>query len=309
MIEKLRADLSRISVVAAIAGSVLLAFAFAWSRSARRLAAVEQRAAREQRLVALGSMSSVMAHELRNPLASLKGHAQLLVEDLTDDKQRTKASRVVAEAERLEVLTTNLLDFVRDGPIERTAITPADLVSQALEHLAKDRVDVTIEKAPKELRIDAVRLARAVHNLVDNALKASKDRRARRADALPKATARARNADREVRDHRDRDHGPPASPTTKMFEPFVTTRVKWHRARVRRSRDASPSSTMVRWWARTTLPVARVFDPAFSRASFGRSSFMKPAEKPVRTLVKGGPRARRRRRRGRAIVPRRVART
>ncbi len=218
VIEKLRADLSRISVVAAIAGSVLLAFAFAWSRSARRLAAVEQRAAREQRLVALGSMSSVMAHELRNPLASLKGHAQLLVEDLTDDKQRAKANRVVAEAERLEVLTTDLLDFVRDGPIERTSVTPAELVSQALEHLAKDRVEVTLEKAPKELRIDGVRLARAVHNLVDNALQATT------AGKVELRVEQAQNATL-IAVH---DHGPglPAGSETHIFEPFMTTRVK-----------------------------------------------------------------------------------
>jgi signal transduction histidine kinase len=61
-------------------------------------------------------MSSVMAHELRNPLASLKGHAQLLVEDLTNEKQHAKGERIVFEAERLEQLTTSLLDFVRDGP-------------------------------------------------------------------------------------------------------------------------------------------------------------------------------------------------
>jgi two-component system sensor histidine kinase HydH len=218
VIEKLRADLSRISVVAAIAGSVLLAFALAWSRSAKRLGAVEQRAAREQRLVALGSMSSVMAHELRNPLASLKGHAQLLVEDLSEGKQRTKAERVVAEAERLEQLTTSLLDFVRDGPIERTSVTPAELVAHALDHLAKERVEVTLDRAPGELRIDGVRLARAVHNLVDNALQAS---------ASEKVELRIER-DRNETLIAVRDHGPglPAGAEAQIFEPFMTTRVK-----------------------------------------------------------------------------------
>ena len=218
VIEKLRADLSRISVVAAIAGSVLLAFALAWSRSAKRLSAVEQRAAREQRLVALGSMSSVMAHELHNPLASLKGHAQLLVEDLEDGKQRAKAERVVAEAERLELLTTSLLDFVRDGPIERTSVTPAELVERALDHLAKERVTVALEAAPKALRIDAVRLARAVHNLVENALQAT---------AEDKVELRVEH-DRDETRIAVRDHGPglPAGSETQIFEPFMTTRVK-----------------------------------------------------------------------------------
>ena len=99
VIAKLRGDLVRIAIVGGAAGAVLLAFAIAWSRTAGRLASIEAKAAREQRLVALGSMSSVMAHELRNPLASLKGHAQLLAEDLEGDvdaKRKAKADRVVA---------------------------------------------------------------------------------------------------------------------------------------------------------------------------------------------------------------------
>lgn len=213
VIEALRADLSRISVVAAGAGVVLLAFALAWSRTARRLDAIEQDREREQRLVALGSMSSVMAHELRNPLASLKGHAQLLAEDLEDERQRKKADRVVREAERLEELTTSLLDFVRDGPIERREVAPSELVEQALEHLDRDRVEVAI-RASRPLSIDGPRLARAVHNLVDNALKASEGRVELVVEEVAAETVIT-----------VRDHGP-GLPDVNIFEPFVTTRTK-----------------------------------------------------------------------------------
>lgn len=212
MIASLRADLARISVVATVTGAVLLAFSLAWARSARRLDAVERRAEREQRLVALGSMSSVMAHELRNPLASLKGHAQLLVEDLADDKQRKKAERVVAEAVRLEVLTTSLLDFVRDGPIERVETDAGQLVALALEHLDRARIDVVEELG--SLRIDAPRLGRAIHNLVDNALKAS--------DGRVELKLAQVGSDVVIT---VRDHGP-GLPSEPIFEPFVTTRVR-----------------------------------------------------------------------------------
>jgi two-component system, NtrC family, sensor histidine kinase HydH len=221
VIETLRRDLERIGIVAAVAGCVLLAFAIAWSRSARRLEALETRAARDERLVALGSMSSVMAHELRNPLASLKGHAQLLVEDLedpSDKKKRAKAERVVSEAERLELLTTSLLDFVRDGPIERMSMTPLELVERSLEDLAKDRVKVDIDAAPSTVEVDPARLARAIHNLVDNALQAA-----------PEGTVDLRiateGADVVVA---VRDHGPglPEGSESRIFEPFITTRVR-----------------------------------------------------------------------------------
>ncbi len=226
VIETLRRDLRRISIVAAAAASVLLAFAVAWSRSARRLAALEARAAREQRLVALGSMSSVMAHELRNPLASLKGHAQLLAEDLEDagdSKRHAKAARVVTDAERLELLTTTLLDFVRDGPIERTTVSASELVERSLadlpgERVKEERVKVDLGAAPAKVEADPGRLARAVHNLVDNALQASPE-------GDVELTVASDGPDVVIC---VRDHGPglPPGAEAQIFEPFMTTRVR-----------------------------------------------------------------------------------
>lgn len=221
MIETLRKDLARIAVVAAVASAVLLTFAIGWSRSARRLAELEARAAREQRLVALGGMSSVMAHELRNPLASLKGHAQLLVEDLEDaanDKSRKKAERVVREAERLELLTTSLLDFVRDGPLERRSLTAREVIDLALADLASDRVEVRIDASVGSLSVDPNRLARALHNLVDNALQAATDK-----TVELRVTTEGPGVRFVVQDH---GPGIEAGTETQIFEPFVTTRTR-----------------------------------------------------------------------------------
>jgi two-component system sensor histidine kinase HydH len=218
VIAELRRDLGRVQLVGLLAGSVLLAFAIAWSRNAARLAALEQKAARDERLVALGGMSSVMAHELRNPLASLKGHAQLLAEDL-EGKPKAKAERVVAEAERLEALTSSLLDFVRDGPLDAGEVTPAELAARAVEHLGTARVEIDVADAPRALRGDVPRLVRAVANLVDNAWKASPD-----GAAVALRVVEEPGAVRiEVRDH---GAGLPPGSEASIFEPFVTTRTK-----------------------------------------------------------------------------------
>lgn len=225
----LERDLRRIGLVAAIASGVLLAFAIAWSRSARRLATLEEKAAREQRLVALGSMSSVMAHELRNPLASLKGHAQLLAEDLEesgDAKKLAKASRVVAEAERLERLTGTLLEFVRDSPLERIATSPADLAARSIDDLDTARVDLELDDAPPTLAIDPGRLARAIHNLVDNALQAAPEGRVTlRIAKAARSTGAAATMTTTIT-VRDRGPGLPPGSEAKIFEPFMTTRVR-----------------------------------------------------------------------------------
>lgn len=215
--DDLRSDLNRTLFVGGLASVVLIAFALAWSRSLMRIESYERQTEREQRLVALGRMSSVMAHELKNPLASLKGHAQLLAESLEESpKAKQKAERVVREAERLEALTKNLLEFVRDGGLDRRRIKPAELFEEALYDLPSAQIALDLERAPAAIEVDRARLARAIHNLVDNALQANPE--GERVAVTLRAEKRAVTI--EVRDH---GSGLGSEP---IFEPFVTTRVR-----------------------------------------------------------------------------------
>ncbi len=121
--------------------------------------------ARDRRLAALGEMSAVLAHELRNPLASLKGHAELLAEALPEGRPQAKAERVLGEARRLERLLDDLLDYVRTGTLERAPTDPVALLRRAAEGVG----EVLIE-APEGLAewpLDP-RLEQALRNLLTN---------------------------------------------------------------------------------------------------------------------------------------------
>jgi two-component system, NtrC family, sensor histidine kinase HydH len=219
LIERLQKDLHRISAVAAIAALVLLGFALALSRTTARLEAVQKRAERERNLVALGRASSVIAHELRNPLAALKGHAQLLVEDLVEPS-RAKAVRVVEGAERLERLTTVLLDFVRDGPLDLRAVAPAELAESALVGLPMDRVRLDLSRAPVILHVDKERASLALRNLVENAVQATPPE-AERVEI--RVEGGKHDVVIEVRDH---GLGIAGATEAQLFEPFVTTKTR-----------------------------------------------------------------------------------
>jgi two-component system sensor histidine kinase HydH len=219
LIERLEKDLTRISVVGTVAAVVLIALAFAWSQTMARLSTVQEQAERERRLVALGRASAVIAHELRNPLAGLKGHAQLLVEDLAEPS-RAKAARVVESAERLERITSVLLEFVRDAPIDRRAIAPADLVDRALATLPKDRVRVDLSGAPEALHVDEERMVLALRNLLRNAVQASEN------EAEPVEVRIDADADEMVIEVRDQGPGLPIGAEAQIFEPFVTTKTQ-----------------------------------------------------------------------------------
>lgn len=121
-------------------------------------------------LVELGQASAMLAHELRNPLTALKGHAQLLLEGLpSSDRRRQGAARVVAEAERMERLVRDALDLVRPVPVNRERGDVGALCRSAA--LDPERVRVTGPE-PLAWALDVGRVRQVLANLVANALEA-----------------------------------------------------------------------------------------------------------------------------------------
>ncbi len=203
-----------------LAAFALVGGAVALGRRWVREDALERRLDHERRLATLGEMSAVLAHEIRNPLASLKGHAQLLVEMLADAAAaRTKAERVVSEAVRLEVLTSDLLEFVRSADIECRPTPLAALLRESAAEIDRRRVRVDAARAPTTWNLDPARMRQVLTNLIRNALQASP------ASADVEVAAALHDGDLVLT---VRDHGaglPPGDPAD-LFEPFHTTRTQ-----------------------------------------------------------------------------------
>lgn len=167
-------------------------------------------------LANLGQMSAILAHEIRNPLASLKGNAQLLARALPEgERTRAKADRVVDEAVRLEHLTNDLLAFARSGEIRVAAADPVALLRAAAEAAAPDRVDLHDDDAPRAWPLDADRMRQVLVNLLENAAEMSDGR-------IDATVTRGPSGLRFV----VRDHGPglPDGDLARVFEPFFTRR-------------------------------------------------------------------------------------
>jgi two-component system sensor histidine kinase HydH len=216
---RLRDDASRaFALNAAVAGVFVLITATLW-RLLRQREESEARAEREHRLALLGEMSAVLAHEIRNPLASLKGHAQLLAEQLdTESAARRKADRVIREAERIEALSGSLLDFVRSGSIEPKDVSPADLVASSAASVdASFAIDAS--QAPSSFRLDPLRMQQVLTNLMENAAQNN------RGESPIDVAIRAQRAGLDVT-VRDRGLGIPAGEEERVFQPFHTTRAK-----------------------------------------------------------------------------------
>lgn len=217
---RLRTDARR-TVLTSSAGAALLLVAAVglWQRT-RREDQDRVRAERDRRLALLGEMSAVLAHEIRNPLASLKGHAQLLVEQTEpDSRQRKKAERVVTEAERIERLSATLLDFVKSGTIKREQVSPLAVLEASADSVGRDRIDIRAEGAPASFALDPVRMGQVFTNLLQNAVQASPDER------KVEATV-AGNSSRLVLTVRDHGGGLPPGQEQEIFEAFKTHRTQ-----------------------------------------------------------------------------------
>ena len=208
-----------ISLVVALLLACAAVGAFRWLGQKEKQ---QQHNIQQQHLANLGQMSAVLAHEIRNPLASLKGHAQLLEESLIEDeKKHQKATRVVQEAIRIEHLTTDLLDFVRTGAICVANANPMTVLQSAASETQPERIQLSTPDAPPPTQwpMDADRIRQALTNLLQNALEASPS------GTQIHAIMRLEN-DRLTYEIRDQGPGIPSGQEQEIFTPFHTNRVR-----------------------------------------------------------------------------------
>ncbi|MDW8128991.1 MAG: HAMP domain-containing sensor histidine kinase [Bryobacterales bacterium] len=99
-------------VAASLSGLALLLLSLYALWSLKRAAQLERRQLELEHLARLGQMAATLAHEIRNPLATIKGFAQLAAEK-ADEQTASLLAPIAPEVERLERLVKNLLDYGR----------------------------------------------------------------------------------------------------------------------------------------------------------------------------------------------------
>lgn len=202
------------------AAVVLLTAALFFWRLSRRAERAAAQSERDRRLKALGEMSAVLGHELRNPLAALKGHAQLLLERLPEEHPGHRgAQTIVREAVRLEDLASNVLEFVRSGKVEPESTDPVAVARAAVE-ASGDSVKLAVNGPIPAWPLDRARIEAVLVNLLRNARQSSPGD----GDVeLAVAAAGGRDLVFEVRDN---GVGIDPEDQERMFEPFFTRRAK-----------------------------------------------------------------------------------
>jgi two-component system sensor histidine kinase PilS (NtrC family) len=139
---------------------------------------LEARAARSERLATVGELSAGLAHELRNPLASMSGSIEMLAASGSyTDEDRRLFDIVLREADRLNGLVTDFLGFARPAAPEPVDVSLPALLGEVVHMFSADprveRVRLESDIADVCGRIDAAQIKQVLWNLLLNAAQAS----------------------------------------------------------------------------------------------------------------------------------------
>jgi two-component system sensor histidine kinase HydH len=186
---------------------------------------LQQRVKRSEKLAAIGELAAGVAHEIRNPLSSIRGFAQFLKKTLHDKpKEKEYAQTMVNEVDRINRVVTDLLTFAR--PMQ-AAPAPTD-VSALVAHcmrLAKSQADAhrvgirTRVSDVSTLPIDGNQMTQALLNLLLNAVQATDPE-----GHVEIGAELEPSSSRLVFWVEDDGQGIAADKLEKIFEPFFTTR-------------------------------------------------------------------------------------
>jgi len=139
---------------------------------------LRQQLRRSERLSALGNLAAGVAHEIRNPLSSIKGFATFLLGKMEKEHDAYAAAMLIQEVDRLNRVVSGLLEFARPETMQLTPAALAPLVEHALSLCASDlavkNIAVRYALAPDLplIAADADRFTQVLLNLFLNAVQA-----------------------------------------------------------------------------------------------------------------------------------------
>src|SRR5882724_2192929 len=145
--------------------------------------ALEESSRRQDRLAAIGRMAASIAHEIRNPLAAMRGSIQMLRSEMEGVSSQTELMEIILrESDRLNRIITDFLNYARPRTITQSEVDVGDLLNQTfalLQHspeiLGTQSIEEEIPPEPVITVADAGQLKQVFWNLARNALQAMPD--------------------------------------------------------------------------------------------------------------------------------------
>lgn len=193
------------------------------SAAQRSKEAAQRQVEQSQKLSVVGQMAAGVAHEIKNPLASIKGAADILADENTSPEERAEFKDIlVNEVRRMDTTVGEFLEFARPREARLRRTNLCDIVRQSVRRIEsqahQDGISVVYDGA-QELYVngDVEKLTQLVLNFLLNALQAS--------SPGSKVTVTVRERDTRVElSVTDEGEGIKKEDMERIFEPFYTTK-------------------------------------------------------------------------------------
>ncbi len=201
--------------------------AAAFNQMTRDLKESRDQLIQAERLATAGKMSASFAHEIRNPLSSMRMLAQMLMQkpEMLGEKPQQSVRYILEEIERIDTIVKGLMDFARPSSLdlEQQPIAPVlqTVLSLMEANLAHHKIQLVLELLPEtpEIQFDSDKLKQAFMNVVLNAMEAMPQGGVLRVSTVTENDSVCIKVE-------DTGVGIPAEDLEHLFEPFFTRKTR-----------------------------------------------------------------------------------
>ena len=193
-------------------------------RSHRELVDSQEHLKRAERLSVLGQVAAGLAHEIRNPLAGLKGALEIIASRVAPGTPEAEFAGIAArDAARLDGLVSDFLTYARPRDPELRDLDLDSVIDHVTTMLRPeaDRIGVRLaieaSVSPIRVRVDREQMTQVFLNIILNAIQATPPGRTVQVHARPETDSAVVEID-------DQGAGISAEHVTRVFEPFFTTK-------------------------------------------------------------------------------------
>ncbi len=187
--------------------------------------ALEETSRRQDRLAAIGRMAASIAHEIRNPLAAMRGSIQMLRSEMEEDSSQTELMEIILrESDRLNRIISDFLNYARPRSIVHAQVDVGELLQETFtllrhspEVLEKQVIEDEIPAGQLFADADAEQLRQVFWNLARNALQSMPT------GGTLRATVKRNSHNRMRIIFADTGRGMSPQQVEHLFEPFSST--------------------------------------------------------------------------------------
>lgn len=193
-------------------------------RDLKEIQKLQEELNRKERLASLGQVTAGIAHEIRNPLSSIKGFARIFEENAKEGSEEKALAQIMnQEISRVDKVISDALEISRPNALSVSKVSVPKLIEQAenaLQLQAKDNnVEFKNNIELQELTLDHDKMIQVFHNIFINAMEAMKN-------GGTITVSVVQEKDNAVISVSDTGSGIEQSKISQLFTPYFTTKAK-----------------------------------------------------------------------------------